>query len=125
MVECRLDSQYNFDNDVLAATGTNLPFELNSGVTIRRARLGFEGKFFKIWDYKFEYDFTRGNGSLAAGVTDAFIRLNVDKPFSVKMVRSRSRSVWRKPPATAFSRLLNGIWRSIRFLTIPTPTRPV
>ncbi len=64
-------SQYNFENEVLPATGSNLPNELNSGCTIRRARLGFEGTFFKIWDYKFEYDFTRGNGALASGVTDA------------------------------------------------------
>lgn len=78
-------SQYNFVNDVLPATGSNLPNELNSGMTIRRARLGFEGSFYKIWDYKFEFDFTRGNGSLASGVTDAFVRLNVTKPFSVKI----------------------------------------
>ncbi len=78
-------SQYNFVNEVAPATGTNLPNELNSGATIRRARLGFEGTFFKIWDYKFEEDFTRGNGSLASGVTDAFIRMNVTKPFSVKI----------------------------------------
>jgi phosphate-selective porin OprO and OprP len=78
-------SQYNFVNDVLPATGSNLPNELNSGMTIRRARLGFEGSFYKIWDYKFEFDFTRGNGSLASGVTDAFVRLNVTKPFSLKI----------------------------------------
>ncbi|HEX8874020.1 MAG TPA: porin [Nitrosospira sp.] len=77
-------SQYNFENEVLPAT-SGAPNELNSGATIRRARLGFEGTFFKIWDYKFEHDFTRGNGSLASGVTDAFIRLNVTKPFSVKI----------------------------------------
>ena len=44
-----------------------------------------EGTFFKIWDYKFEYDFSRGNGSVAAGITDAFMRLNVTKPLSVKV----------------------------------------
>ena len=65
-------SQYNFINDVLPATGTNLPNELNSGVTLRRARLGVEGTFFKIWDYKFEYDFSRGNGSLAVGSYGCF-----------------------------------------------------
>ena len=64
-------SQYNFINDVLPATGSNLPNELNSGMTLRRARLGVEGTFFKIWDYKFEFDFTRGNGSVASGITDA------------------------------------------------------
>jgi phosphate-selective porin OprO/OprP len=81
----QVGSQYNFINDVLPATGSNLPNELNSGVTLRRARLGVEGTFFKIWDYKFEYDFSRGNGSVESGITDAFARLNVTKPFSIKV----------------------------------------
>src|SRR5690606_27752632 len=33
-------SQYNFINEVLPATGSNLPNEWNSGATLRRARLG-------------------------------------------------------------------------------------
>lgn len=81
----QVGSQYNFINDVLPATGTNLPNELNSGVTLRRARLGVEGTFLKIWDYKFEYDFSRGNGTVESGITDAFVRLNVTNPFSVKV----------------------------------------
>ncbi len=80
----QVGSQYNFINEVSPATGNNLPNELNSGATLRRARLGVEGTFFKIWDYKFEYDFSRGNGSVASGITDAFVRLNVTKPFSIK-----------------------------------------
>jgi phosphate-selective porin OprO/OprP len=36
-----------------------VPAELNNGTTLRRARLGVEGTFFKATDYKFEYDFTR------------------------------------------------------------------
>jgi phosphate-selective porin OprO/OprP len=80
----QVGSQWNFIDDVAAATGNNAPNELNNGVALRRARLGFEGSFLKLWDYKFEYDFTRGNGSVAAGVTDAFMRLNVDKAFSIK-----------------------------------------
>jgi phosphate-selective porin OprO/OprP len=81
----QLASQYNFINDVAPPTGNNTPNEWNSGATLRRARLGVEGTFFKIWDYKFEYDFSRGNGSVTAGITDAFVRLNVTKPFSVKV----------------------------------------
>ncbi len=80
----QVGSQYNFINEVLPATGSNLPNEWNSGATLRRARLGVEGTFFKLWDYKFEYDFSRGNGSVASGITDAFARLNVTKPFSIK-----------------------------------------
>ena len=78
-------SQYNFINEVEPAFGTNLPNELNSGMNIRRARLGAEGTFFKIIDYKFEYDFSRGNGSVGSGITDAFVRLNHTPALSYKI----------------------------------------
>lgn len=78
-------SQYNFINDPNPALGTNTDNELNSGMNIRRARLGVEGTFFKIWDYKFEYDFSRGNGSVGAGITDAFVRLNHTDALSYKV----------------------------------------
>lgn len=81
----QIASQYNFINDVAPAFGTNLPNELNSGMNIRRARLGAEGTFLKIWDYKFEYDFSRGNGSAASGITDAFVRLNHTPALSYKI----------------------------------------
>lgn len=81
----QVDSQINVNNQVAPAINGNLPNELNDGVTIRRARLGVEGTFFKNADYKFEYDFTRGNGTVAGGVTDAFIRYNFSKPFSIKI----------------------------------------
>jgi phosphate-selective porin OprO/OprP len=81
----QVDSQTNVNNQVANNGGTtNLPFQLNDGMALRRARLGVEGTFFKNTDYKFEYDFTRGNGTTAAGVTDAFIRYNFSKPFSIK-----------------------------------------
>ena len=72
------------------SNGTNVaagdaPAGLNDGVALRRARLGVEGTFFKKTDYKFEYDFTRGNGLNAGGVTDAYIRYNFSKPLSVKV----------------------------------------
>ncbi len=41
---------------------------LNDGTEIRRGRLGVKGTMWKVWDYKFEYDFA-GNGS----IKDAFI----------------------------------------------------
>ena len=41
-------SQYNFINEPDPAFGTNTPNELNSGMNIRRARLGVEGTFYKI-----------------------------------------------------------------------------
>jgi phosphate-selective porin OprO and OprP len=84
----QVDSQVNVTDQVNdpnpftnASSTTN---KLDDGVGIRRARLGVEGTFFKDTDYKFEYDFTRGNGTTGAGVTDAFIRYNFSKPFSVR-----------------------------------------
>ncbi len=78
-------SQYNFINDPDPAFGANTANELNSGMNIRRARLGVEGTFFKIWDYKFEYDFSRGNGTVGSGITDAFVRLNHTDALSYKL----------------------------------------
>lgn len=86
-------SQYNFINEVdpntpylVGTTSTaSLPNELNSGMNIRRARLGAEGTFMKIFDYKFEYDFSRGNGSVGSGITDAFVRLNHTNALSYKL----------------------------------------
>ena len=81
----QVDSQINLNQQVAIATGASTQNQFDDGVAIRRARLGVEGKFFKDWDYKFEYDFTRGNGTVGAGVTDAFIRWNMDKEFSIKV----------------------------------------
>ncbi|HMW19374.1 MAG TPA: porin [Nitrosomonas sp.] len=78
-------SQYNFINDPDPAFGANTANELNSGMNIRRARLGVEGTFYKVWDYKFEYDFSRGNGTVGSGITDAFVRLNHTDALSYKL----------------------------------------
>ena len=85
----QVDSQIN-DQNLTTSTGnfvstSGVPATLNDGVALRRARLGVEGTFFKKTDYKFEYDFTRGNGLNAGGITDAYIRYNFSKPFSVKV----------------------------------------
>ncbi len=83
----QVDSQSNVYQNIPNNGGyssNGLPAELNDGATLRRARLGIEGTFFKNTDYKFEYDFTRGNGLNAGGITDAFVRQNFSKPFSIK-----------------------------------------
>ncbi len=88
----QVDSQVNANNDVrdgfFPSGGTGSPEttgKLADGVGIRRARLGVEGTFFHDFDYKFEYDFTRGNGTIGAGVTDAYLRWNYDPAFSIKV----------------------------------------
>ena len=95
----QVDSQVNnqsFDtrqNGYFGATGPgginsligDQPAGLNNGVALRRGRMGIEGTMYKKTDYKFEYDFTRGNGLNAGGITDAYVRYNFSKPFSVKI----------------------------------------
>ena len=86
----QVDSQINEQSLPNATNGiyssaSGAPVTLNNGAGLRRARLGVEGTFFKQTDYKFEYDFTRGNGFNAGGITDAYIRYNVSKPFSLKV----------------------------------------
>ena len=103
----QIDSQNNVNqtNHGFAALDTSstgakggLPFGLNDGMALRRARLGIEGTFFKNAIYKFEYDFTRAGSSLSSvskvgaigastssGVTDAYIGYNFSKPFSMKV----------------------------------------
>ncbi len=84
----QVDSQINNNNMGSNFVGGNgsatVPSTLNDGVALRRGRLGIEGTMFKNTFYKFEYDFTRGNGLNAGGITDAYVRYDVSKPFSVK-----------------------------------------
>jgi len=80
------DSQINVnDNDPAVHAATATSNQLADGADIRRARLGIEGTFFKRYDYKFEYDFSRGNGTAAAGITDAYINWRLFEPFAVKV----------------------------------------
>jgi phosphate-selective porin OprO/OprP len=61
----QIDSQVNVNQSgVKQATGTSTTNNLADGTSIRRARLSAEGHMFKEYGYKFEYDFTRGNGSM-------------------------------------------------------------
>jgi phosphate-selective porin OprO/OprP len=80
----QVDSQVNWNSSNLAPnTGTNTTNELADGMSLRRARMHLEGTFYKDYDYRFEYDFTRGGGTTAGGVTDAFIQWNALKPFAL------------------------------------------
>ena len=95
----QIDSQVNnqsFDTGTYTANQSSTKYQdgsqtngvsagLNNGAGLRRARLGVEGTFFKKTDYKFEYDFTRGTGTNAGGITDAYVRYNFSKPLSVKV----------------------------------------
>ncbi|MDD5412297.1 MAG: porin, partial [Methylobacter sp.] len=58
------------------------PQQLNDGLGVRRGRLHTEGTLYKDFDFKFEYDFVRGSGTTAAGITDAWVEYTALKPVS-------------------------------------------
>ena len=80
----QIDSEVNVDQSgVKQATGANTSNNLADGMSIRRARLSAEGHMFKEYGYKLEYDFTRGNGSTASGVTEAWMNWNGYSPVTM------------------------------------------
>ncbi len=81
----QVDSQSNVNQQLQSSflNNTGISNQLNDGATLRRARLGVEGTFFKDYGYKFEYDFTRG-ANAAGGITDAYISYAFSKPFNVR-----------------------------------------
>ncbi|WGS86820.1 porin [Methylomonas sp. UP202] len=85
----QVDSQTNVsglsNHGIADPTGANTTNQLADGAGIRRARIGIEGSYFKDFGYKFEYDFARGNGTVASGLTDAFLTWNGYAPFQVKV----------------------------------------
>jgi phosphate-selective porin OprO/OprP len=52
--------------------------DLSDGTEIRRSRLSFDGRLFKDWQYRVEYEF-----SGTTGVTDAYVAYTALKPFTV------------------------------------------
>ena len=84
----QVDAQMNVaDANPSLVNGNSLSStqQLADGANIRRARLGVEGSYYKDFEYKFEYDFSRGNGTVAAGITDAYINWKGYDPLGVKV----------------------------------------
>jgi len=55
-------------------------------VGIRYARLQVLGSAFRIWDYKFQYDFAGSpNGLVIGGLRDAYVMLRYPDPFSFQV----------------------------------------
>ena len=83
----QVDSQENVNqqlhNNYLSGTA-GAPTALDNGVGFRRARLSMEGTVYHDTDYKFEYDFVRGQ-STAAGITEGWARYNFSYPLSVRI----------------------------------------
>ena len=72
----QLDSQVSMNQ-----SGISKANALSDGTSIRRARLSAEGHMFKEFGYKFEYDFDRGNGTTAGGITEAWMNWNGYSPL--------------------------------------------
>lgn len=82
----QVDAQMNVqDANTTLGGSPNSTSQLADGSNIRRARLGAEGSFFKDYEYKFEYDFSRGNGTVAAGITDAYFNWKGYSNLGVKI----------------------------------------
>ena len=74
----QIDAQDNLNDHNIPQTA-----RLNNGVGVRRGRLHMDGTLYKDFDFKFEYDFVRGSGTTAAGITDAWMEYTAFKPVSV------------------------------------------
>lgn len=85
----QVDSQTNVsgmsNHSIAEPTGDHTTNQLADGAGIRRARIGIEGSYYKDFGYKFEYDFARGNGSVASGLTDAYISWKGYDPLNIKV----------------------------------------
>ncbi|WP_036275884.1 OprO/OprP family phosphate-selective porin [Methylomonas sp. 11b] len=85
----QVDAQMNVSDGSPISNSTATPNDtqqLADGANIRRARLGVEGSYYHDWEYKFEYDFSRGgNSGVAAGITDAYINWRGYDPLGVKV----------------------------------------
>jgi phosphate-selective porin OprO and OprP len=79
-----MGGRLQFDGQVNGGDqGSRQSQQLNDGAGVRRGRLHMDGTLYKDFDFKFEYDFVRGNGSTAAGITDAWVEYTGLKPFSI------------------------------------------
>ncbi len=82
----QVDAQMNVQNaNTTTGVSPTSSDQLADGSNIRRARLGVEGSFYKDYEYKFEYDFSRGNGTVAAGITDAYLNWKGYSNLGVKI----------------------------------------
>ncbi len=78
----QVDANAAVDQHPKGQIAGNTTNAIADGTNIRRARLGVEGAYYKDFGYKFEYDFTRGNG-LSGGVTDAFMTYKGYEPVTL------------------------------------------
>jgi phosphate-selective porin OprO/OprP len=73
----QLDGQLNSNEHNIPQSA-----KLNDGAAVRRGRMHVDGTLYKDYDFKFEYDFVRGSGTTAAGITDAWVEYTALKPLT-------------------------------------------
>jgi phosphate-selective porin OprO/OprP len=56
--------------------------QLSDGAGLRRGRIHMQGTVNRDYNFRYEYDFVRGTGTTAAGITDAWIEYTAFKPIS-------------------------------------------
>ena len=59
--------------------------DLNEGVNFRRARIGFDGRLFKDFDYAFVYEFGGSGAEEAGRLYEASVTYTALKPFRIKV----------------------------------------
>lgn len=76
------DAGKYFQKDNLGASVVGR--DLNEGVNFRRARIGFDGRLFKDFDYSFVYEFGGSGAEEAGRLYEASVTYTALKPFRIK-----------------------------------------
>lgn len=82
--DLQIDGQVN-------KNGHNIPqsAQLDDGAGLRRGRIHMQGTLYKDFNFKYEYDFVRGTGTTAAGITDAYVEYTGFNPISITVGQFR------------------------------------
>lgn len=82
--DLQIDGQIN-------KNGHNIPqsAQLDDGAGLRRGRIHMQGTLYKDLNFKYEYDFVRGSGTTAAGITDAYVEYTGFNPVSITVGQFR------------------------------------
>ncbi|CAG9933019.1 porin [Candidatus Nitrotoga arctica] len=75
--DLQLDGQINQNGHRIPQSA-----QLDDGAGLRRGRIHMQGTVNQDYNFRYEYDFVRGTGTTAAGITDAWIEYTALKPIS-------------------------------------------
>jgi phosphate-selective porin OprO/OprP len=81
-----LRSLVQLDGAYYSQSEGSTTIDLSSGENFRRARIGFSGTFYKVWDYYFLYDFGGSNGVEGSTITQAYVQYSgFGKPLAIRV----------------------------------------